>query len=189
VTAPFQGHLRELPHTPSPADLLLKNLFNLPDFLLDLTGELFDLAFSGQVGVVRDLSRFLLNFAFHFMKLACDLILRARFHVSSCSQYQPSILKAAVYNGFNPKSLTAGRQLTEYGHEMSELSASPPNSGGKGKVMHSAVSLVIDDNPSSVELLSNALAQPGLEILTASNPEEGLNLFRDRHPHARRSGT
>jgi DNA-binding NtrC family response regulator len=49
--------------------------------------------------------------------------------------------------------------------------------------MHSAVSLlVIDDNPGSVELLSTALAQPGLEILTASNPEEGLNLFRDRRP-------
>jgi DNA-binding NtrC family response regulator len=49
--------------------------------------------------------------------------------------------------------------------------------------MHSAVSLlVIDDNPGSVELLSTALAQPGLEILTASNPEEGLNLFRNRRP-------
>ena len=42
--------------------------------------------------------------------------------------------------------------------------------------------LVIDDNPGSLELLSNALAQPGLEILTASNPEEGLDLFCDRHP-------
>jgi len=49
--------------------------------------------------------------------------------------------------------------------------------------MHSAVSLlVIDDNPGSVELLSTALAQPGLEILTASNPEEGLHLFRNRRP-------
>jgi len=49
--------------------------------------------------------------------------------------------------------------------------------------MPSAVSLlVIDDNPGSVELLSTALAQPGLEILTASNPEEGLNLFRNRRP-------
>ena len=42
--------------------------------------------------------------------------------------------------------------------------------------------LVIDDNPGSVELLSNAVAQPGLEILTASNPEEGLDLFRRRRP-------
>jgi DNA-binding NtrC family response regulator len=47
----------------------------------------------------------------------------------------------------------------------------------------SAVSLlVIDDNPGSLELLSNALVQPGLEILTASNPEEGLDLFCDKRP-------
>jgi len=47
----------------------------------------------------------------------------------------------------------------------------------------SAVSLlVIDDNPGNVELLSNGLAQPGLEILTASHPEEGLNLFCNRRP-------
>ena len=42
--------------------------------------------------------------------------------------------------------------------------------------------LVIDDNPVSVELLSNAVAQPGLEVLTASDPEEGLDLFRNRRP-------
>ena len=42
--------------------------------------------------------------------------------------------------------------------------------------------LVIDDNPRSVELLSSAVAQPGLEILTASDPEEGLTLFRHRRP-------
>lgn len=49
--------------------------------------------------------------------------------------------------------------------------------------MHSAVSLlVIDDSPGSVELLSSALAQPGLEILTASNPEQGLDLFRNHRP-------
>ena len=42
--------------------------------------------------------------------------------------------------------------------------------------------LVIDDSPGSVELLSNGLSQPGLEILTASHPEEGLNLFRSRRP-------
>jgi DNA-binding NtrC family response regulator len=50
-------------------------------------------------------------------------------------------------------------------------------------MMHTAVSLlVIDDSPGSVELLSTALAQPGLEILTASDPEEGLDLFRNRRP-------
>ena len=32
--------------------------------------------------------------------------------------------------------------------------------------------LVIDDNPRSVELTSDAVAQPGLEILAASDPEE-----------------
>ena len=42
--------------------------------------------------------------------------------------------------------------------------------------------LVIDDNLGSVELLANAVAQPGLEILTASNPEEGLDLFCRRRP-------
>jgi DNA-binding NtrC family response regulator len=43
--------------------------------------------------------------------------------------------------------------------------------------------LIIDDNPSSLELLSEALAQSGLEILTASDTEEGLDLFCDRRPH------
>lgn len=38
--------------------------------------------------------------------------------------------------------------------------------------------LVIDDNPASVELVSAAVAQSGLEVLTASDPEEGLDLFR-----------
>jgi DNA-binding NtrC family response regulator len=47
----------------------------------------------------------------------------------------------------------------------------------------SAVSLlIIDDNPGSLDLLSNALVQPGLEILTASMPEEGLDLFCSRRP-------
>jgi DNA-binding NtrC family response regulator len=49
--------------------------------------------------------------------------------------------------------------------------------------IHAAITLlVIDDNPGSVELLSNAVAQPGLEVLTASDPEEGLDLFRNRRP-------
>ena len=42
--------------------------------------------------------------------------------------------------------------------------------------------LVIDDNPRSVELTSDAVAQPGLEILAASDPEEGLRLFHHRRP-------
>lgn len=48
---------------------------------------------------------------------------------------------------------------------------------------NSALSLlIIDDNQGSLDLLSNALAQTGLEILTASGPEEGLDLFCARHP-------
>ena len=42
--------------------------------------------------------------------------------------------------------------------------------------------LIIDDNAKSLELLSSALAQPGLEILTASDPEQGLDLVYNKHP-------
>jgi CheY-like chemotaxis protein len=42
--------------------------------------------------------------------------------------------------------------------------------------------LIIDDNLGSLDLLSNALARPGLEILTASDPEGGLDIFCRRHP-------
>jgi DNA-binding NtrC family response regulator len=43
--------------------------------------------------------------------------------------------------------------------------------------------LIIDDNPVSLELLSAALSQPGLEILRASDPLQGLALFCNRRPH------
>jgi DNA-binding NtrC family response regulator len=42
--------------------------------------------------------------------------------------------------------------------------------------------LIIDDNVKSLELLSTALAQPGLEILTASDPEQGLEVVYEKHP-------
>src|ERR1044071_5247391 len=42
--------------------------------------------------------------------------------------------------------------------------------------------LIIDDNQGSLEMLSSALAQPDLEILTASDPEEGVDLVHSRHP-------
>jgi DNA-binding NtrC family response regulator len=42
--------------------------------------------------------------------------------------------------------------------------------------------LIIDDNAASLELLSTALAQQGLEILTAGDPETGLDLIHDRRP-------
>ncbi|MEO5923287.1 MAG: sigma-54 dependent transcriptional regulator [Bryobacteraceae bacterium] len=48
----------------------------------------------------------------------------------------------------------------------------------------SAVSLlIIDDNEGSLEMLSAALAQPDVEILTASDPEEGLEIVHEKHPH------
>src|SRR5262245_23486690 len=42
--------------------------------------------------------------------------------------------------------------------------------------------LIIDDNPGSLELLASALAQPEVEILTASDPVEGLDIVAARHP-------
>lgn len=42
--------------------------------------------------------------------------------------------------------------------------------------------LIIDGHQPSLDLLSGALAQPELEILTASELSEGLDLFCDRHP-------
>jgi len=42
--------------------------------------------------------------------------------------------------------------------------------------------LIIDDNPGSLEMLSSALAQSDLEILTASDPEDGLDLVHSRRP-------
>ncbi len=42
--------------------------------------------------------------------------------------------------------------------------------------------LIIDDNEGSLEMLSSALAQPGLEIFTASDPEEGLDIVHEKHP-------
>jgi DNA-binding NtrC family response regulator len=42
--------------------------------------------------------------------------------------------------------------------------------------------LVIDDNAGSLEMLQSALAQPGIEILAASDPETGLELVAERHP-------
>ena len=42
--------------------------------------------------------------------------------------------------------------------------------------------VIIDDNPGSLDLLSNALAQDGLDISVASDPEAGLDLVYDLHP-------
>jgi DNA-binding NtrC family response regulator len=43
--------------------------------------------------------------------------------------------------------------------------------------------LIIDDDPVGLELLAQALAQPGLDIFTASDPEQGVALFCKRRPH------
>ncbi|HEX7360276.1 MAG TPA: sigma-54 dependent transcriptional regulator [Bryobacteraceae bacterium] len=42
--------------------------------------------------------------------------------------------------------------------------------------------LVVDDNPRSVELLATALEQPGLDIWTATDPEDGLDMVFQKHP-------
>ncbi|MCU1324961.1 MAG: sigma-54-dependent Fis family transcriptional regulator [Bryobacterales bacterium] len=43
--------------------------------------------------------------------------------------------------------------------------------------------LVIDDNPGILELMATALAQPDIEIFTATDPHEGLRLAGETHPH------
>jgi hypothetical protein len=62
-------------------NLLLEDLFYLADLFLDLAGDIFHFAFSFQVGIVGDLTGRLLDFALHFVKLAFDLIVRARIHL------------------------------------------------------------------------------------------------------------
>ena len=42
--------------------------------------------------------------------------------------------------------------------------------------------LIIDDNLGSLELLESALTRPGIEILTASDPQKGLELIASRRP-------
>jgi DNA-binding NtrC family response regulator len=42
--------------------------------------------------------------------------------------------------------------------------------------------LAIDDTPANLELIAGALAQEGLEILTAADAGEGLRLFEERRP-------
>jgi hypothetical protein len=83
--------LRALPG--EPVHLLLDHLFNLADFLLDFAGDFFGLAFGLQVGVVRDLSGCLFDVAFQFMKLAFDLIFRARVHLLFLFSFENSSLK------------------------------------------------------------------------------------------------
>jgi two-component system, NtrC family, response regulator HydG len=43
--------------------------------------------------------------------------------------------------------------------------------------------VIIDDNPRSLEFIATALAGVGVQILTASSPEEGLDLVYTHRPH------
>ena len=63
--------------------MLFEYLFNLADFLLDFAGEVLLLAFGLKVRVAYNLSHFLFNLTFHLVKVAFDLIRRARFHLFS----------------------------------------------------------------------------------------------------------
>jgi hypothetical protein len=63
------------------AVLLLERLFNLSHFLLDLPGELFVLAFGGQIGVVDDLARLLFDGTLHLMQSAFDFVFCALIHL------------------------------------------------------------------------------------------------------------
>jgi len=42
--------------------------------------------------------------------------------------------------------------------------------------------VIIDDNLGSLEMLSSALGRQGLDIFTASDPQQGLDLIRTKHP-------
>lgn len=42
--------------------------------------------------------------------------------------------------------------------------------------------LVVDDNPGSLEFLSSALAREGVQIFTASDPEQGVDLVYTHWP-------
>jgi DNA-binding NtrC family response regulator len=53
-----------------------------------------------------------------------------------------------------------------------------------GVVSHRPVILLaIDDDPASLALIAAALKREGLEIITAEDPEAGLEIVRRRHPH------
>jgi hypothetical protein len=63
--------------------LLSHSLFNLADNVLHFPGILFSFAISRQVGIAGKFAGLLFDCAFDFVKLACCLILRARFHHDS----------------------------------------------------------------------------------------------------------
>src|ERR1039458_5819882 len=50
------------------------------------------------------------------------------------------------------------------------------------RVPSDVVLLAIDDEPLNLKIISTALAQSGLEILTTTDPLEGLDVVRKRRP-------
>ena len=52
----------------------------------------------------------------------------------------------------------------------------------KGIPVGSVVLVAIDDNPRTLELLSSALARPELEIVTSTDPKQGLELIFKKRP-------
>ncbi len=56
--------------------------------------------------------------------------------------------------------------------------------GGRevGPVLHPVTVVIIDDNPRSLEFVSTALTRPGVQVFTASKPEDGLALVFLHHP-------
>ena len=63
------------------ASLFAKNFFHLSDFLLNLAPEFFVGSLGFEVGFLECATDFLFDRAFHLVRSALDLILRAVFHL------------------------------------------------------------------------------------------------------------
>jgi hypothetical protein len=59
---------------------LLDDFLNLPDFLLDFTGDFFDDAVGFEVGIVGELSDVALDRTFYLVKCAFGFVFGAVFH-------------------------------------------------------------------------------------------------------------
>ena len=62
------------------------------------------------------------------------------------------------------------------------LAGRPNERCNMGEKNHALKLLVIDDSPQNLELITGALAQKGLQILTASDPEAGFEIFLRARP-------
>jgi hypothetical protein len=61
-------------------DLFPENLADLPDLVLDFTGNLFTGTFSFKLGVISEFAGDFLGSTLYFVKLALNLVFRAVFH-------------------------------------------------------------------------------------------------------------